>query len=292
MTSRIRAYLSNNFKSAQRPRILKLLKETDSDGNPASFDDATVHNLHSQIRETDDRFSVLVNKHRQLQSDYHNLITIASELVQALTAVLNGEQVRCPSTGKFNKPPTKSPTQFSQITPVYLYNICQRLAGFRRSGSFQLPYTHPTPPSPRFAAVPAYNYNGNATSPRPQSQSPYLGLTQSASPMQRGAPSPMYQSQLPPVPPKSQQQQQQQQTLKKLDLGTIRKDLISHPNDRRRCLLAHALRTRVVRAFPTQRRGFVIEYKDHDVLGMRSDKVITALSICTGGPFLTPLFHL
>lgn len=54
-----------------------------------------------------------MSKHRNLQHDYHNLITIASELVQTLASCINGEK----------------------ITPIYLSSICTRLAAFKKQKS-------------------------------------------------------------------------------------------------------------------------------------------------------------
>ncbi|KAJ3163880.1 LisH domain-containing protein armc9 [Geranomyces variabilis] len=71
---------------------------------------AQLQDAHARAEK---REAALLARHRDLQGDYHNLITIASELVQTLTACINGEK----------------------ITPAYLSGICQRLASFKQSSS-------------------------------------------------------------------------------------------------------------------------------------------------------------
>jgi hypothetical protein len=66
--------------------------------------------LKSDVRDWEKKDRNHVSKHRNLQHDYHNLITIASELVQTLASCINGEK----------------------ITPVYLSSICMRLASFKK----------------------------------------------------------------------------------------------------------------------------------------------------------------
>ncbi|KAI8588898.1 hypothetical protein BDZ88DRAFT_452678 [Geranomyces variabilis] len=71
---------------------------------------AQLQDAHARAEK---REAALQARHRDLQGDYHNLITIASELVQTLTACINGKK----------------------ITPAYLSGICQRLASFKQSTS-------------------------------------------------------------------------------------------------------------------------------------------------------------
>ncbi|KAJ3158875.1 LisH domain-containing protein armc9 [Geranomyces michiganensis] len=51
---------------------------------------AELQDAHERVEK---REAALLARHRALQGDYHNLITIASELVQTLTACINGEKV-------------------------------------------------------------------------------------------------------------------------------------------------------------------------------------------------------
>ncbi|KAJ3267287.1 LisH domain-containing protein armc9, partial [Borealophlyctis nickersoniae] len=74
----------------------------------------TTH-LRNHLRAVETSERALATKHRTLQNDYHNLITIASELVQTLAACINGEQ----------------------ITSAYLSSICERLASFKRNNHRQ-----------------------------------------------------------------------------------------------------------------------------------------------------------
>ncbi|KAJ3128411.1 LisH domain-containing protein armc9 [Nowakowskiella sp. JEL0407] len=106
MQQLISTSLQNNV-----PRILKFVNNPDLNSSEETKRD------HGEYLENKTRFRDLelhereLNiKHRKLQNDYHNLITIATELVQALAASVSGEQ----------------------ITPKYLSSIAQRLASFKK----------------------------------------------------------------------------------------------------------------------------------------------------------------
>lgn len=110
LEERLFAFVGSELQAENLPVLVKLLKTTAK----ADADRPAVDNVNSvalsQLQDSQEQLSALMNKHRILQTDYHKLVTIASELVQALTAVLHGET----------------------ITPGHLANIVQRLNAFRR----------------------------------------------------------------------------------------------------------------------------------------------------------------
>lgn len=69
------------------------------------------------------------------KADYHNLIMIASELVQALAASVNGEEVRRGSLLVHHKLINfdMNSSLKKQITPDYLSSIFQRLSTFKKT---------------------------------------------------------------------------------------------------------------------------------------------------------------
>ncbi|TPX31555.1 hypothetical protein SmJEL517_g05140 [Synchytrium microbalum] len=100
-----------SFK-AELPRIVKFLDNLDA--RPIEESRAQtkqIHELESQIHQLEDRHRHNSVRQRELQNDHHNLIAIASELVQALAACINGEQ----------------------ITSSYLTNICDRLVELKHN---------------------------------------------------------------------------------------------------------------------------------------------------------------
>ncbi|KAI8816691.1 uncharacterized protein EV422DRAFT_544511, partial [Fimicolochytrium jonesii] len=100
---RLRSFLRNSLKAVVKPRLLTLLN--------AERDAKELEDLKKKFSDLESQDTERAGKHRDLQSDYHNLITIASELVQTLTACIHGQK----------------------ITPAYLAGVCQRLATFKQS---------------------------------------------------------------------------------------------------------------------------------------------------------------
>ncbi|KAJ3055373.1 LisH domain-containing protein armc9 [Rhizophlyctis rosea] len=89
---------------------LKLVEQLRLAEDCRASKDQLVH-MRNHLHHIEDSEREWAIKHRSLQTDYHNLITIASELVQTLAACINGEE----------------------ITTAYLSSICERLALFKRS---------------------------------------------------------------------------------------------------------------------------------------------------------------
>ncbi|KAJ3243426.1 LisH domain-containing protein armc9 [Chytriomyces hyalinus] len=117
LESRLIAFLGSALRSTHVPRILRILAGVDMRPVDVAADNTLeLKLLKRQVRDHDDQSRQLENKHRGLQRDYHNLLTIASELVQTLAACINGEK----------------------ITAAYLASIVQRVGDFKRNSLQQM----------------------------------------------------------------------------------------------------------------------------------------------------------
>ncbi|TPX36826.1 hypothetical protein SeMB42_g07024 [Synchytrium endobioticum] len=98
--------------TARMPTLITVLDGSDGrSAEQVQAQTAEIQQLKAQIHDMEESQRRSASRQRELQSDHHNLIAIASELVQALAACINGEQ----------------------ITPAYLTNICDRLVELRRN---------------------------------------------------------------------------------------------------------------------------------------------------------------
>ncbi|KAI9334924.1 hypothetical protein BDR26DRAFT_1009498 [Obelidium mucronatum] len=114
LESRLDSFLGSALRAAHVPRILRILSGVDL--RPAQDAEETkleLKDLKHQIYELQENEREITSKHRGLQRDYHNLLTIASELVQTLAACINGEK----------------------ITASYLGSICQRVGEFKKNST-------------------------------------------------------------------------------------------------------------------------------------------------------------
>ncbi|KAJ3128065.1 pH-response regulator protein palA/rim20 [Nowakowskiella sp. JEL0407] len=108
---RLKKFILSAFQYEETPRLLKFVHNLDMrSSNESKQDRAEIVECRTNIRSLEARERESNVKLRSLQNNYHNLITIASELVQALAASVNGEK----------------------ITPKYLSNIIQRLGAFKK----------------------------------------------------------------------------------------------------------------------------------------------------------------
>ncbi|KAJ3021459.1 LisH domain-containing protein armc9 [Thoreauomyces humboldtii] len=107
LEGRLQVFLKNALRAVVKPMLVTLIGSESSRGKLVE----EIEELKRDLKESHAKESFTADRHRDLQSDYHNLITIASELVQTLTACINGEK----------------------ITPSYLAGVCQRLATFKQS---------------------------------------------------------------------------------------------------------------------------------------------------------------
>ncbi|KAJ3074276.1 LisH domain-containing protein armc9 [Podochytrium sp. JEL0797] len=114
LETRLDSFLGTALRGASVPRIVRILGGVDM--RPMEDVEATnseLKSLRHALRDSEDASREFEQKHRGLQRDYHNLLTIASELVQTLAACINGEK----------------------ITAQYLTSICQRVGEFRKGSS-------------------------------------------------------------------------------------------------------------------------------------------------------------
>ncbi|KAJ3348438.1 LisH domain-containing protein armc9 [Entophlyctis luteolus] len=111
LETRLVAFLESALKAVHVPRLLKILAGVDMRPvDKAKEIELQTKQLKLQLHESQLATDALSSKHRSLQHDHHNLLTIASELVQTLAACINGEK----------------------ITPAYLTSIMSRVAEFKR----------------------------------------------------------------------------------------------------------------------------------------------------------------
>ncbi|ORY46927.1 hypothetical protein BCR33DRAFT_715327 [Rhizoclosmatium globosum] len=114
LDARLQSFLGSALRAAHVPRLLRILNGVDMRPlQNAEESKAEIKALKQQVYEMEDNERELASKHRGLQRDYHNLLTIASELVQTLAACINGEK----------------------ITPAYLTSICQRVGEFKKNST-------------------------------------------------------------------------------------------------------------------------------------------------------------
>ncbi|KAI9003707.1 hypothetical protein BC832DRAFT_88588 [Gaertneriomyces semiglobifer] len=114
LEERLRGFLRGALKASAKPRLVAILEKAKAAQTEPERPKITSEEHQAVVREVEEfaeRERSLMQRHRSLQTDYHSLITIASELVQTLTASINGEK----------------------ITSQYLAGICQRLAGFKQN---------------------------------------------------------------------------------------------------------------------------------------------------------------
>ncbi|KND02511.1 uncharacterized protein SPPG_02969 [Spizellomyces punctatus DAOM BR117] len=111
LEERLKQFLRSALRGSIRPRLVKVVEESHDSGKTFHEQSQEAQAIRKQLGDLEEREFALSSKHRTLQNDYHNLITIASELVQTLTACINGQK----------------------ITPAYLSGVCQRLASFKQN---------------------------------------------------------------------------------------------------------------------------------------------------------------
>ena len=112
LVSSLSQFLDKALNSRSTPKLLSLIRESQrSDETDHLL--IEVKTLKAQIKDQLINEDALKSKLKLLQTDYHNLITIASELVQTLASCIAGQR----------------------ITPEYLSRIVQKLSSFKKSAS-------------------------------------------------------------------------------------------------------------------------------------------------------------
>ncbi|XP_063057272.1 lisH domain-containing protein ARMC9 isoform X2 [Engraulis encrasicolus] len=105
MKEKLENFLSTTLKASKTPRLVTLYRE--------GFALDKVQHLHLQLGEAERKASTYLRKFQKMQADYHNLIGVTAELVDALEATVSG------------KP----------ISPEYLQGVCVRLFSNQMSQS-------------------------------------------------------------------------------------------------------------------------------------------------------------
>ncbi|KAI8927019.1 hypothetical protein BC831DRAFT_454204 [Entophlyctis helioformis] len=249
LESRLTLFLEKTLAGKVRPRLLSLADNLDERPSAADtrhlVDEIKV--LKRQIMDKDLADDQIRTKLRQLQSDYHNLITIASELVHTLALCINGEK----------------------ITPAYLSSIVQKLSAFKKgtqaarpSQTQQIQQQHASMKPPAPLSKPPSSETGQLlqhrlytrASPAP---SPFYGMVGSAQ---------MDNDALRHLPIEQ-----------RLDYGQMERVWLADASDwtttRRQAFLFQALRFRLLRA-PNgmARRAMLHTMIDNDILGIRQSK--------------------
>ncbi|XP_068262300.1 lisH domain-containing protein ARMC9 isoform X1 [Nyctibius grandis] len=98
LRTRLEKFLSVTLKARQNPRLLTLFEN-------GQCNKEMLQHLHQQLVESEHRTMIYLKRFNKMQADYHNLIGVTAELVDALEATVNGKM----------------------ITPEYLQSVCVRL---------------------------------------------------------------------------------------------------------------------------------------------------------------------
>ncbi|XP_064642056.1 lisH domain-containing protein ARMC9-like isoform X2 [Lineus longissimus] len=235
---RIEKFLTLAMASSAQPRLFELYNS----GGGGKDLQGQISIMQQQIVDAEKRTMTYMKRHNKVQADYHNLIGITAELVDALESTVQGKPV----------------------TPEYLQQICGRLFQSQtRFASQSLDLTRPgtaaevlrnsiapknEEPPPR-TPVPVrqttpdilsiYDVGNDGSSFT--SESDYFGSRMSVN------------SQVPSLPP--------------LDFEKVKKDL-QDGSERNKIVLLQALRWRLTRSLPGEQRDSVISsYINNDLLG-------------------------
>ncbi|ESO95759.1 hypothetical protein LOTGIDRAFT_214855 [Lottia gigantea] len=103
LRSRLNTFLTLSLKSTKQPRLFDLYR---TGGNPEARDnEAHIKALKQKVADGDRKTATYMKRHSKVQADYHNLIGITADLVDALESTVQGRP----------------------ITPEYLSQLCSRL---------------------------------------------------------------------------------------------------------------------------------------------------------------------
>eukprot|EP00051_Salpingoeca_urceolata_P015823 m.207063 g.207063 ORF g.207063 m.207063 type:complete len:831 (-) comp18511_c0_seq4:168-2660(-) len=105
LKARVETFLGPTIAAARKPRLFYLSKQN---GSKSGSNEEYIEAIHQQISECEEREIQYIDRHNKLQREYHNLVGIAAELVEALESCLRGRMV----------------------TPSYLQDVAERLNVF------------------------------------------------------------------------------------------------------------------------------------------------------------------
>ena len=111
VSERLTRFLETALRGVEKPRLLQLLENKSRVGNSEEYKDLINSNekLREKLKYAEKREEENAQRYKNVQNEYHNLIMVASELVETLANCINGEE----------------------ITSSYLGNICARLSKFK-----------------------------------------------------------------------------------------------------------------------------------------------------------------
>ncbi|XP_078338791.1 lisH domain-containing protein ARMC9-like isoform X2 [Crassostrea virginica] len=108
---RVEKFLTLTLKSRPQPKLFELYRGSKDGDESDQFQQ--ISRLQQQLVDSERKTMSYIKRHNRVQADYHNLIGITADLVDALESTVQG------------KP----------ITPEYLQEICSRLFSHHVSGS-------------------------------------------------------------------------------------------------------------------------------------------------------------
>ncbi|KAL8583522.1 hypothetical protein ACOMHN_054838 [Nucella lapillus] len=113
LTARVEKFLTLSLKSATQPRLFDLYRGSRSE---LQGGDAAQSYLQQQLVDAERKTLTYIRRHNKVQADYHSLIGITADLVDALEATVQGKS----------------------ITPEYLQQLCARLFNTHMRSSVDL----------------------------------------------------------------------------------------------------------------------------------------------------------
>ncbi|XP_033763638.1 lisH domain-containing protein ARMC9-like isoform X2 [Pecten maximus] len=119
LENRLEKFLTLALKSTPQPKLFDLYRGSKDDEDSDNFQQ--ISRLQQQLVDAERKTMSYIKRHNRLQADYHNLIGITADLVEALESTVTGKPV----------------------TPEYLQEICARLfsAHMNQSVDFTRPGT-------------------------------------------------------------------------------------------------------------------------------------------------------
>ncbi|XP_005104437.1 lisH domain-containing protein ARMC9 [Aplysia californica] len=105
LKTRVEKFLTLALKSTPQPKLFEIYRGSGAEGKNLK---QQLLIMNQQVAEAERKASTYVKRHSKVQTDYHNLIGITADLVDALEATVQGRPI-------------------DMITPEYLQQLCNRL---------------------------------------------------------------------------------------------------------------------------------------------------------------------
>lgn len=118
LKSRVEKFLTLALKSTPQPRLFDIYRSSGADGKNIR---QQLVLMGQQVVEVEKKAASYLKRHSKVQNDYHNLIGITADLVDALEATVQGRP----------------------ITPEYLQQLCTRLFSTHMSAPTPIDLTRP-----------------------------------------------------------------------------------------------------------------------------------------------------